>query len=109
MADAARVDGAARRAEDELGPIDVWVNVAFSSVFAPFWEIAPDEFERTTEVTYLGYANGTRAALKRMMPRDRGVIVQCGSALAYRGIPCRAPIAAPSTPSRGCTTRCAPS
>ncbi|WP_255281803.1 thiamine pyrophosphate-requiring protein [Actinomadura madurae] len=87
MADAARVDGAARRAEDELGPIDVWVNVAFSSVFAPFWEIAPDEFERTTEVTYLGYANGTRAALKRMMPRDRGVIVQCGSALAYRGIP----------------------
>ncbi|SFP50636.1 Short-chain dehydrogenase [Actinomadura madurae] len=87
MADAARVDEAARRTEDELGPIDVWVNVAFSSVFAPFWEIGPDEFERTTEVTYLGYANGTRAALKRMMPRDRGVIVQCGSALAYRGIP----------------------
>jgi NAD(P)-dependent dehydrogenase (short-subunit alcohol dehydrogenase family) len=87
MADAARVDEAAQRAEDELGPIDVWVNVAFSSVFAPFWEIDPDEFKRTTEVTYLGYVNGTRAALARMMPRDRGVIVQCGSALAYRGIP----------------------
>ncbi|WP_067804866.1 SDR family oxidoreductase [Actinomadura formosensis] len=87
MADRDRVEQAAQKAEDELGPIDVWVNVAFSSVLAPFWEIEPEEFERTTDVTYLGYVNGTRAALKRMMPRDRGVIVQCGSAMAYRGIP----------------------
>ncbi|MFE9103801.1 SDR family oxidoreductase [Actinomadura geliboluensis] len=87
MADRDRVAEAAARTEKELGPIDVWVNVAFSSVLAPFWEIAPAEFERTTEVTYLGYVNGTRAALERMMPRDRGVIVQCGSAMAYRGIP----------------------
>ncbi|MGP4023931.1 SDR family oxidoreductase [Actinomadura sp. 3N407] len=87
VADTGRVEEAAQTVEEEFGPIDVWVNVAFSSVFAPFWEIEPDEFKRTTEVTYLGYANGTRAALKRMMPRDRGVIVQCGSALAYRGIP----------------------
>ncbi|MES9603835.1 SDR family oxidoreductase, partial [Actinomadura sp. NPDC000929] len=87
VADPGAVDEAAERAERELGPIAVWVNVAFSSVFAPFWEIEPEEFRRTTEVTYLGYANGTRAALRRMMPRDRGVIVQCGSALAYRGIP----------------------
>ncbi|MEU5992401.1 SDR family oxidoreductase [Spirillospora sp. NPDC047418] len=87
MADTGRVEEAARRAEDELGPIDVWVNVAFSSVLAPFWEIEPAEFERTTEVAYLGYVNGTRTALRRMMPRDRGVIVQCGSAMAYRGIP----------------------
>ncbi|MEU6748826.1 SDR family oxidoreductase [Spirillospora sp. NPDC046719] len=87
VADDGGVEAAAQRVEDEFGPIDVWVNVAFSSVFAPFWEIEPDEFRRITEVTYLGYANGTRAALKRMMPRGRGVIVQCGSALAYRGIP----------------------
>ncbi|WP_131761867.1 SDR family oxidoreductase, partial [Actinomadura fibrosa] len=87
VADDAMVERAAQKAEDELGPIDAWVNVAFSSVFAPFWEIGPEEFRRTTEVTYLGYVNGTRAALKRMMPRDRGVVVQCGSALAYRGIP----------------------
>ncbi|MER7542350.1 SDR family oxidoreductase [Spirillospora sp. NPDC127506] len=87
MADRDRVEEAARRAEEELGPIGVWVNVAFSSVLAPFWEIEPEEFERTTEVAYLGYVNGTRSALRRMMPRDRGVIVQCGSAMAYRGIP----------------------
>ncbi len=106
MADRDGVEAAARNAEEELGPIDVWVNVAFSSVLAPFWDIEPDEFKRTTEVTYLGYVNGTRAALKRMMPRDRGVIVQCGSAMAYRGSRCRAPTAAPSTPSRGSTSRC---
>ncbi|GAB3953940.1 SDR family oxidoreductase [Kribbella albertanoniae] len=81
------VEAAAARVEDELGPIDVWVNVAFSSVFAPFTEIDPKEFKRTTEVTYLGYVYGTRAALDRMKPRDRGTIVQVGSALAYRGIP----------------------
>lgn len=87
MADHERVDAAADRIEHELGPIDVWVNVAFTSVFAPFTRIRPEEFVRVTEVTYLGYVHGTRAALDRMLPRDRGVIVQTGSALAYRGIP----------------------
>jgi NAD(P)-dependent dehydrogenase (short-subunit alcohol dehydrogenase family) len=87
VADHAAVDGAAAEVERKLGPIDVWVNTAFSSVFAPFSEITPDEFRRTTEVTYLGYVYGTRAALTRMRARDRGTIVQVGSALAYRGIP----------------------
>ncbi|MEV3988123.1 SDR family oxidoreductase [Streptomyces sp. NPDC049837] len=81
------VEEAAERVETELGPIDVWVNNAFAGVFAPFTEIGPDEFRRVTEVTYLGYVNGTRAALRRMVPRDRGTVVQVGSALAYRGIP----------------------
>jgi NAD(P)-dependent dehydrogenase (short-subunit alcohol dehydrogenase family) len=82
-----QVDAAAGQVEKELGPIDIWVNVAFSSVFAPFLQIKPAEFKRTTEVTYLGYVYGTRAALDRMKPRDHGTIVQVGSALAYRGIP----------------------
>ncbi|NJC70315.1 SDR family oxidoreductase [Planosporangium thailandense] len=81
------VDAAAARVERELGPIDVWVNDAFTSVFAPFTEIEPKEFRRVTEVTYLGYVYGTKAALSRMLPRDHGTIVQVGSALAYRGIP----------------------
>jgi NAD(P)-dependent dehydrogenase (short-subunit alcohol dehydrogenase family) len=87
VADAAAVDDAAERVERELGPIDVWVNVAFTGVFARFVDIEPDEFRRVTEVTYLGYVHGTRAALRRMLPRDRGTVVQVGSALAYRGIP----------------------
>jgi len=87
VADHAAVDAAAAKAEAEFGPIDVWVNTAFSSVFAPFTEIEPDEFRRVTEVSYLGYVYATRAALDRMLPRDRGTIVQVGSALAYRGIP----------------------
>jgi short-subunit dehydrogenase len=78
---------AAARVEEELGPIDVWVNVAFTSVFAPFDQIRPAEYRRVTEVAYLGYVYGTMAALQRMKPRDRGTIVQVGSALAYRGIP----------------------
>ncbi|GAC1442439.1 MAG: SDR family oxidoreductase [Mycobacteriales bacterium] len=81
------VDRAAERVERELGPIDVWVNVAFTSVFAPFMQIEPAEYKRVTEVSYLGYVYGTHAALKRMVPRNRGAIVQVGSALAYRGIP----------------------
>ncbi|MEU2288151.1 SDR family oxidoreductase [Streptomyces sp. NPDC013178] len=81
------LQGAVRRIEEELGPIDVWVNVAFTSVFAPFTQVRPEEFKRVTEVTYLGYVHGTRAALDVMLPRDRGTIVQVGSALAYRGIP----------------------
>ncbi len=87
VADHSAVDAAAAKVEQELGAIDVWVNVAFSSVFARFVDIEPAEFERTTQVAYLGYVNGTRAALRYMLPRDRGAIVQVGSALAYRGIP----------------------
>ncbi|MDC7785427.1 SDR family oxidoreductase [Rhodoplanes sp. TEM] len=87
VADAAAVDEAAARVERELGAIDVWVNVAMATVFAPVHAIAPDEFRRVTEVTYLGQVYGTMAALKRMRPRDRGTIVQVGSALSYRAIP----------------------
>ncbi|MFC3978825.1 SDR family oxidoreductase [Streptosporangium jomthongense] len=87
VADHRQVRQAAERVEQEMGPIDVWINVAFSSVFAPFTEITPEEYERTTAVTYLGYVWGTRVALDLMRPRNRGVIVQAGSALAYRGIP----------------------
>jgi NAD(P)-dependent dehydrogenase (short-subunit alcohol dehydrogenase family) len=86
-ADAHAVTEAAHRVERELGPIDVWVNDAFTGVFAPFTEVSPEEFRRVTEVSYLGYVYGTRAALERMRPRNRGAIVQVGSALAYRGIP----------------------
>jgi NAD(P)-dependent dehydrogenase (short-subunit alcohol dehydrogenase family) len=86
-ADAAAVEAVAERVEAELGPIDVWVNDAFTSVFAPFDQISPEEFKRVTEVSYLGYVYGTMAALRRMKTRDRGTIVQVGSALAYRGIP----------------------
>ncbi len=87
MADADQVSAAAARVESELGPIDTWINVAFTSVFAPFEEISPAEYKRVTEVNYLGFVYGTMAALKLMKPRDRGTIVQVGSALAYRGIP----------------------
>jgi NAD(P)-dependent dehydrogenase (short-subunit alcohol dehydrogenase family) len=87
VADAAAVAAAAVSVERDVGPIDVWVNCAFSSVFAPFGEIEPDEFRRATEVSYLGYVYGTMAALRHMRPRDRGAVVQVGSALAYRGIP----------------------
>jgi NAD(P)-dependent dehydrogenase (short-subunit alcohol dehydrogenase family) len=87
VADPDQVEAAAGRVEAELGPIDVWVNDAMTSVFAPFTEIEPEEFRRVTEVCYLGYVYGTAAALRRMLPRDHGTIVQVGSALAYRGIP----------------------
>jgi NAD(P)-dependent dehydrogenase (short-subunit alcohol dehydrogenase family) len=87
VADFDAVDAAAGRIEDELGPIDVWINNAFSTVLATFLDTRPEEFRRTTEVTYLGQVYGTRAALDRMRPRNRGAIVQVGSALAYRGIP----------------------
>ena len=81
------VERAAGLVEHDLGQIDVWVNDAMESVFAPVWEIEPEEFRRVTEVTYLGVVHGTLAALARMRPRDRGALVQVGSALAYRGIP----------------------
>src|SRR5437867_11725819 len=87
VADADKVEAAAARIEAELGEIDIWINNAMTSVFAPIKEMTPEEFRRVTDVTYLGYVYGTLAALKRMLPRNRGVIVQVGSALAYRGIP----------------------
>lgn len=87
VADAGAVEAAAERVERELGPIDVWVNVAMTSVFSPVKEMKPDEYKRVIEVNYLGYVYGTLSALKRMLPRDRGRIIQVGSALAYRGIP----------------------
>ncbi|EME52487.1 SDR family oxidoreductase [Amycolatopsis decaplanina] len=87
VSDYQAVDAAAQQVEDSFGPIDVWVNDAFTSIFAPFTDIEPEEFDRVTSVTYLGYVHGTRAALNRMLQRDRGAIVQVGSALAYRGIP----------------------
>jgi NAD(P)-dependent dehydrogenase (short-subunit alcohol dehydrogenase family) len=91
VADAEAVDSAAARIEEELGAIDVWVNSAMATVFAPILETTPDEYRRATETTYLGSVWGTMAALRRMLPRDRGVVIQVGSALAFRGIPLQAP------------------
>jgi short-subunit dehydrogenase len=90
VSDADAIDVAAQRVEEGLGPIDVWVNNAMTSVFSPVKEMTPGEFRRVTEVAYLGYVYGTLAALRRMLPRNRGHIVQVGSALAYRGIPLQA-------------------
>jgi NAD(P)-dependent dehydrogenase (short-subunit alcohol dehydrogenase family) len=87
VSDAEQVEAAAERAERDLGPIDVWVNNAMVTVFARFADITPGEFKRVTEVTYLGVVYGTMAALRRMLPRNRGRIIQVGSALAYRSIP----------------------
>jgi len=84
------VEAAAERAETELGPIDVWVNNAMATIFARVVDVSPEEFRRATEVTYLGTVYGTLAALRRMYPRNRGTIVQVGSALAYRAIPLQA-------------------
>jgi short-subunit dehydrogenase len=86
-----QVEAAATAVEEQLGPIDVWVNNAMVTIYAEFLDIDPDEYRRSTEVTYLGMVWGTRAALKRMVPRNRGSLVQVGSALAYRGIPLQAP------------------
>lgn len=87
VADADAVERAAAEIEAGLGPIDIWINNAMASVFSPALEMEPAEYRRVTEVTYLGYVYGTLSALRRMVPRDRGTIVQVGSALAYRGIP----------------------
>jgi len=87
VADADAVEQAAETIERELGPIDVWINNAMVSVYSPIKEMTAAEFRRVTEVTYLGYVYGTLAALERMLPRDRGIIIQVGSALAHRSIP----------------------
>lgn len=87
VADGAAVEAAAERIERELGPVDIWINNAFAGLFSTFMDMTPEEYRRVTEVTYYGQVNGTRAALRRMLPRDRGAIVLVGSALAYRGIP----------------------
>src|SRR5256714_628453 len=87
VSDAAAVEKAAEKIEQKFGPIDVWVNNAMASVFSPITGMTAEEFKRVTEVTYLGYVYGTLAALRRMLPRNRGLIIQVGSALAYRGIP----------------------
>jgi NAD(P)-dependent dehydrogenase (short-subunit alcohol dehydrogenase family) len=103
VADAQKVEAAADRIERELGPIDAWVNNAMATVFAPFDEIVAEEFRRVTDVTYLGTVNGTRAALRRMRSRDRGSIVQIGSALAYRSIPLQAAYCGAKAAVRGFT------
>jgi len=87
IADPDAVEAAADRVENELGPIDIWVNCAMATIFAPFHRISPQEYRRATEVTYLGFVYGTMAALTRMRPRNRGTIVQVGSALSYRAVP----------------------
>lgn len=87
VADANQVEAAAQAVEEQLGPIDIWINNAMTSVFSPFKEMTAEEYKRVTDVTYLGQVYGTMSALRRMLPRDRGAIVLVGSALAYRGIP----------------------
>lgn len=87
VADPEQVEAAAAEVEAQFGAIDVWVNNAMVSVFSPFKDMTPEEFRRVTEVTYLGVVYGTMAAIRRMLPRDRGTIIQVGSALAYRSIP----------------------
>lgn len=87
VADYDQVDAAASKVESELGPMDVWVNDAMTTVFAPVWQVTPADFARAVEVTFLGQVNGTMAALERMRPRDAGTLVNVGSALSFIGIP----------------------
>jgi len=103
VSDAEAVDRAAELIERGLGPIDVWVNAAMATVFAPFHMVGPDEYRRATEVTYLGFVHGTMAALKRMRPRGRGAIVQVGSALAYRSVPLQSAYCGAKAAIRGFT------
>ena len=103
VADHEEVEVAADQVEAQLGPIDVWVNDAMATIFARVWDIEADELRRATEVTYLGAAHGTMAALARMRPRNRGTIVQVGSALAYRAIPLQAAYCAAKHALRGFT------
>jgi NAD(P)-dependent dehydrogenase (short-subunit alcohol dehydrogenase family) len=103
VADAAQVEAAAAQVESLWGAIDVWVNDAMATIFADVLSISPEDFKRSTEVTYLGAVWGTLAALRRMKPRDRGTIVQIGSALAYRSIPLQAPYCGAKAAMRGFT------
>jgi NAD(P)-dependent dehydrogenase (short-subunit alcohol dehydrogenase family) len=103
VADAAAVDAAADQVERELGPIDVWVNNAMVSVFSPVQEMTASDYRRVTEVTYLGTVHGTLAALRHMLPRDRGTIIQVGSALSYRGIPLQSAYCAAKHATQGFT------
>jgi NAD(P)-dependent dehydrogenase (short-subunit alcohol dehydrogenase family) len=103
VADADAVERAASEVEEQLGPLDVWVNDAMATILAPVHEISAEEFERATRVTYLGTVHGTMAALARMRPRDRGTIVQVGSALSYRAIPLQAPYCGAKFAIRGFT------
>jgi NAD(P)-dependent dehydrogenase (short-subunit alcohol dehydrogenase family) len=103
VAHAEQVERAAERIERELGPIDIWVNNAMVTVFAPFGEMSAEEYERVTRVTYLGTVNGTRCALRRMTARDRGCILQVGSALAYRSIPLQSAYCGAKAAVRGFT------
>jgi NAD(P)-dependent dehydrogenase (short-subunit alcohol dehydrogenase family) len=103
VADFDQVEAAAQRVEDELGPIDVWINCAMATIFSPVSRITPAEFRRATEVTYLGTVHGTLCALERMRARNRGTIVQVGSALSYRAIPLQAPYCAAKFAIRGFT------
>ncbi|HZW22723.1 SDR family oxidoreductase [Noviherbaspirillum sp.] len=103
VADHTQVEAAAEHVEREFGPIDVWINNAMATIFCPFEQITPEDFERATQVTYLGAVWGTMAALKRMRPRNRGTVVQVGSALAYRSIPLQAPYCGAKAALRGFT------
>lgn len=103
VSDPEQVEVAAAAVEETFGAIDIWVNDAMASILSPFTEIKPEDFRRVTEVTYLGYVYGTMAALKRMKPRDRGTIVQVGSALAYRSIPLQSAYCGAKSAIRGFT------
>jgi NAD(P)-dependent dehydrogenase (short-subunit alcohol dehydrogenase family) len=103
VADAAQVERAAERIEQALGPISVWVNNASTTVFARVLDMTAEEYRRVTDVTYLGVVHGTLAALKRMCPRDQGIIIQTGSALAYRSIPLQSAYCAAKAAIRGFT------
>jgi short-subunit dehydrogenase len=103
VADHDALERAAIAVEAELGPIDLWVNNAMTTVFAPVWDVTPDELRRATEVTYLGQAYGTQVALRRMRPRDRGVICNVGSALAFRAIPLQSAYCGAKFATRGFT------
>lgn len=103
VADPVAIETAAERVERELGPIDVWINVAMATVFSPFDEVTPDEYRRVTEVTYLGQVYGAMSALKRMRTRDRGTIVNVSSALAYHGLPLQSAYCGAKFAGRGFT------